>query len=74
MDRLLCMAVFRRVVDAGSSARAARDLGMSPEMPRSGPAGTISHRVAHACAYDLGALSAPPLAVAESPDVCRLPG
>ena len=32
MDRLLSMAVFRRVVDAGSFARAARDLGMSPEM------------------------------------------
>jgi DNA-binding transcriptional LysR family regulator len=32
MDRILSMAVFKRVVDAGSFAGAARHLGMSPEM------------------------------------------
>ena len=32
MDRLLSMAVFKRVVDAGSFAGAARHFGMSPEM------------------------------------------
>jgi len=32
MDRLLSMAVFRRVVDAGSFAGAARHFGISPEM------------------------------------------
>jgi DNA-binding transcriptional LysR family regulator len=32
MDRFLSMAVFKRVVDAGSFAAAARHLGMSPEM------------------------------------------
>src|SRR5215467_170711 len=32
MDRILSMAVFKRVVDAGSFAAAARHLGMSPEM------------------------------------------
>jgi len=32
MDRILSMAVFKRVVDLGSFAGAARHLGMSPEM------------------------------------------
>jgi DNA-binding transcriptional LysR family regulator len=32
MDRLLSMAVFKRVVDAGSFAGAARHFGISPEM------------------------------------------
>src|SRR5215471_2515843 len=32
MDRLLSMAVFKRVVDAGSFAGAARTFGISPEM------------------------------------------
>src|SRR5215469_13188398 len=32
MDRLLSMAVFKRVVEAGSFAAAARHFGISPEM------------------------------------------